>query len=107
VFAGPELSQVGVSLDQAQAAPEQYRVVTQKLGNWYTYNRIQDKTAQVSVITNQNDGVIVGAVVLATDAEELINYFTEMIAEKHTTDDLKKWIPVYPSVASDLSYLYE
>ncbi|RRG18803.1 NAD(P)/FAD-dependent oxidoreductase [Weissella viridescens] len=107
VFAGPELSQVGVSLEQAKAAPDQYKVVTQTLGSWYTYNRIQDKTAQVSVITNQADGVIVGAVVLATDAEELINYFTEMIAQKHTTDDLKKWIPVYPSVASDLSYLYE
>lgn len=107
VFATPELGQVGVSAAAAQAAPDRYTVTEQDLSGWYTYNRIQDHTARATVITDKQTHRLAGAVVLASDAEELLNYFALLIHQGAPASDLAQWIPVYPSVASDLSYLYQ
>lgn len=107
IFAGPELGQVSVSLDVAKKNPADYETMAYDLSGWYTYNRIQDASAQATIVVNHDSGMIVGATVLATNAEELLNYFAEMIANEHTSEDLSKWVPVYPSAASDLQYLYE
>lgn len=106
VFAGPELAQVGVPLAVAKQAPEQYMIQEQVVGNWYTYHRIQDQTAEVTTIQDRTTGQLVGAVVLAINAEELINYFTALIAKHEKPETLRDWMPVYPSVASDLGYFY-
>lgn len=104
VFAGPELSQVGISLDEAQKAPDKYQIKAQKVGAWYTYHRVLDDSAMVTTIIDQKTGFVVGAVVLATNAEELINYFTDLINNHKTLATLSNQIPVYPSAASDLTY---
>lgn len=106
VFAGPELAEVGVRLEQAEADEEHYQVREQSVGNWYTYHRIKDDTARVTTIQDKTSGQLVGAVVLAVNAEELINHFTEMITKHQSADDATDWVPVYPSVASDLNYFY-
>lgn len=106
VFAGPELAQVGVSLDEAQAHPDTYEVLTQDVGSWYTYHRIRDDNARVTTITERVSGQLVGAIALATNAEELINYCTGIITQGLPASALPQWIPVYPSVASDLGYFY-
>nr|WP_263848882.1 FAD-dependent oxidoreductase [Lacticaseibacillus thailandensis] len=106
VFAGPELAQVGLSLSAAQADSDRYAVLTQDVGSWYTYHRIRDDDARVTTITNRQTGLLVGAVALATNAEELINYCTSIITRGLPASALKQWIPVYPSVASDLGYFY-
>ncbi|HBF74285.1 MAG TPA: NAD(P)/FAD-dependent oxidoreductase, partial [Lactobacillus sp.] len=82
VFAGPELAQVGVTLDEAEKHSEQYAISNQSVGSWYTYNRLQDKTARVTTITDKSSGKLVGVVVLAVNAEELINDFSEIITHK-------------------------
>ncbi|WDF83356.1 NAD(P)/FAD-dependent oxidoreductase [Lacticaseibacillus pabuli] len=106
VFAGPELGKVGVSLDDAAAQPEHFTVSTQQVGSWYTYMRLADKDAMVATVTDKKSGQLVGATVLATNAEELVNYFTEIIADQKPASMLGKHIMVYPSVASDLGYFY-
>lgn len=104
VFAGPELSQVGLSIEIAKQAPKRYQILQQDVGNWYTYHRILDHSAQVTTIIDRTTQTLVGAVVLATNAEELINAFTVMIQQHTTQDMLQHFIPVYPSTASDLGY---
>jgi glutathione reductase (NADPH) len=106
VFAGPELAQVGVTLEDAQTHSNRYAVNTQNVGSWYTYNRVKDTTARVTTITEKDDGVIVGAIAYATNAEELINYLSQMISNHEPATKLRSWVPVYPSVASDLQYFY-
>lgn len=106
VFAGPELAQVGVTLDAAKQAPEQYMIQEQVVGNWYTYHRIQDQTAEVTTIQDRTTGQLVGAVVLAINAEELINHFAALISKHEKPETLRDWMPIYPSVASDLGYFY-
>ncbi|WP_155287133.1 dihydrolipoyl dehydrogenase family protein [Lacticaseibacillus zhaodongensis] len=106
VFAGPELAEVGVDLSTAERQSGKYEVTTQDVGSWYTYQRLADKDARVTTITDRKSGQLVGAVVLAADAEELINYLTALITAKAPATALSKWVPAYPSVASDLGYFY-
>lgn len=106
VFAGPELAQVGMTLDNAEKQPEQYRISNQSVGSWYTYHRLQDENARVTTITEKNSGRLVGAVVLAVNAEELINDFSEIITHKSSAKQATDWTPIYPSVTSDLGYFY-
>lgn len=106
VFAGPELAEVGVNMSTATKQPDKYQVTTQAVGSWYTYQRVADKDARVTTITDRDSGLLVGAVVLAADAEELINYLAALITDKKPASALSKWVPAYPSVASDLPYFY-
>lgn len=106
VFAGPELAQVGVTLQQAQETPEGYLVRQQNVGQWYTYHRLQDDSAQVTTIQDRVTGQLVGAVVLAVNAEELVNDLTEVITNHKRPEEAFNWVPIYPSVASDLGYFY-
>ncbi|WP_057896022.1 dihydrolipoyl dehydrogenase family protein [Liquorilactobacillus oeni] len=106
VFAGPELSQVGVSLRWAKAHPDDYKINEQDVGSWYTYLRIRDTNARVTTIIDKRSQLLAGAVVYATAAEELINYLSAVITEKLPAAELSQRIPVYPSVASDLKYFF-
>lgn len=106
VFAGPELAQVGVTLTMAAAHPDAYVVRPAEVGSWYTYNRLQDKTARVTVILDKQTNQLVGAVVLAVNAEELINTFSGIITRHESAAEAESWMPVYPSAESDLEYFY-
>ncbi len=106
VFSSPELAEVGVSLETAQAQTNKYKILNQQVGGWYSYHRLMDQNAQVATIIDKDSGLLVGAVVLSVNAEELINYFTEIINDKVSPTDVSARIPIYPSTASDLSYFY-
>lgn len=106
VYASPQISQVGVSVATAQAAPSQYRINQQTVTNWYTFNRIQESDAMVITIFDNQTNQLVGAAAYTTIAEELINYFTNLIKHQTTATELTDTIYNYPSPASDLKYYY-
>lgn len=105
VFGPTELAKVGVALEDALAAPEQYQVTHNETTHWYTYNRIQDPDAQVWTIVDKSTGKLAGAVVLASLAEDLINTFAAVIDAGQEPSDLNR-IYAYPSAQSDLQYLF-
>lgn len=105
VFGPTELAKVGVALEDALAAPEQYQVTHNETTHWYTYNRIQDPDAQVWTIVDKSTGKLAGAVVLASLAEDLINTFAAAIDAGQEPSDLNR-IYAYPSAQSDLQYLF-
>lgn len=106
VFAGPELAQVGVTLESAKQAPDHYTISDQPVGSWYTYHRLQDQNAHVTTIVDKTSGKLAGAIVLAVNAEELINDFSELITHGTSAKNATDWMPVYPSVTSNLGYFY-
>lgn len=106
VYASPQISQVGVSVAAAQADPNRYRINQQTVTNWYTFNRIQESAAMVITIFDRQIDQIVGAAAYTTLAEELINYFTNLIKHRTTAAELTDTIYNYPSPASDLKYYY-
>ncbi|NVO88264.1 NAD(P)/FAD-dependent oxidoreductase [Lactobacillus rhamnosus] len=105
VFGPTELAKVGVALEDALAAPEQYQVTHNETTHWYTYNRIQDPDAQVWTIVDKSTGKLAGAVILASLAEDLINTFAAAIDAGQEPSDLNR-IYAYPSAQSDLQYLF-
>ncbi|WP_125702586.1 dihydrolipoyl dehydrogenase family protein [Lacticaseibacillus daqingensis] len=105
VYGATEMAKVGVSIETAEAAPDRYVVHTHDAAGWYTYNRIQATTAQLTLITARATDTLAGAVVLADTAEELINLATLLINQHATMATVKQTIFAYPSAASDLQYL--
>lgn len=104
VYASPQLSQVGVPLEQAQKDPEHYEVRIQDTTKWYTFNRIKEPEASVTTIFDKSTHLLVGAVAYTTIAEELINYLTPLIANKTPKSAVDQLIFAYPTPASDLDY---
>ncbi|MDE3316491.1 dihydrolipoyl dehydrogenase family protein [Lacticaseibacillus zeae] len=105
VFGPTELAKVGVALEDAEAAPDRYKVVHNDTTEWYTYHRLQDPDAQVWTIVDKTSGKLAGAVVLASLAEDLINTFAAAIDAGKKPAELNQ-IYAYPSAQSDLQYLF-
>lgn len=106
VYASPQISQAGVSVQTAQENPDQYRLNQQTTTNWYTFNRIKEPNAIVTTIFDRQTNQLVGAAAYTTIAEELINYLTPLIKNHTTAAELTDTIYNYPSPASDLKYYY-
>ncbi|KRO18891.1 dihydrolipoyl dehydrogenase family protein [Lacticaseibacillus saniviri] len=106
VFSATKVAQVGVSLDEAKQDVTRYQVVTNNTTPWYTYNRIKDPIAQTTTIVDKTTGHLVGAVVVSTLADEMINAFTGIINQKLSSDAVNRQIYAYPTPISDLSYYY-
>ncbi|MCI1986261.1 MAG: NAD(P)/FAD-dependent oxidoreductase [Lactobacillus sp.] len=102
VFGATELAKVGVTLETAEQAPEQYTIRDQDVTHWYTYNRLKETAARVVTITDKKTRHLVGAVVVSSHAEELINQLTMLIDRPLAT--ASELIYGYPTVASDLQY---
>jgi glutathione reductase (NADPH) len=69
-----------------------------------TFFRSLDK-ARIRVVLDQDD-LIVGATVLADEAEEVINYFVTAINERRTLEETQKNLYAYPSLGSDMADYY-
>ncbi|WP_125608168.1 dihydrolipoyl dehydrogenase family protein [Lapidilactobacillus bayanensis] len=106
VYATPKLAQIGISAQQAVANPKRYQLHDLDLTNWFTYRRIREPQARVKVVIEQATGLIVGASFLSELADELINYFANLINQRVTSEQLVQQIFAYPTPASDLSYFY-
>lgn len=105
VYGSPKLAKVGVSIPEAKADPDHYQVNEFDLTNWFTYHRINEPKAAAKVVLDTN-GQIVGATVLTEQADELINLLTLAIDKKMDNSSLNDFIFGYPTVASDLQYLF-
>lgn len=105
-FTTPQIAQTGVSVKEAQVHPERYHVEEIDLHTWFNYLIHKDHTAKAIVITDKNSGLLKGAAMLSFEAEEIINLMTWFINNGSTSEDVKQQIFLYPTLASDLSYLY-
>lgn len=100
VFGSPKLGEVGIT--EAVALTQGYSIESFDMSHWMGYYRNLEPVAQAKVILDQQ-GVIVGASVLAAHADELINYFTSAINRKQTQADMRKEMYSYPSLGSDMT----
>ena len=105
VYGMPKLAKVGVELDEAQQHPEQYEIKTAEMTEWFTYRRLQDPFAKISVIHEKSSGKIVGAITMSSEAEHLINDLTMIINQGGLVDQINNQILAYPTEASDLGYM--
>lgn len=105
VFSEPKLALIGLTEDRAQK--EGYEIVVNKFetSSWYTYRHTNEKYALVKTVIDKHNNRLLGAHVLGSNADELINYFAIIMKFSLPFEEVKKVMFAYPTSASDLSYL--
>lgn len=96
VFTLPRIAQVGVTIDEAKADPEAYRVVEMPYGvqNEWVNNRELD--AEMTFIIDA-DGHLAGAAIYGSEAGTWIDFLTLVINQKLGARDLASMIFAFPT----------
>ena len=106
IFSLPKLSQVGVTAKEAEEDTDRYQVNTVNVEEWITYKRQHEKQPLVQLVTDQKQDKVVGAACLSMEADEMVNYLSLLIKHGYTAKDVGKTPFNYPTIASDIQYLY-
>ncbi|WP_338475697.1 NAD(P)/FAD-dependent oxidoreductase [Tetragenococcus halophilus] len=106
IFSLPKLAQVGVTVNRAQEDTERYEVKTVPMEDWITYKRQHEKQPLVQLVIDQKNDQVVGAACLSMEADEMINYLTLLIKHGYSAEDVSQTPFAYPTIASDIQYLY-
>lgn len=105
IFSSPKLAQVGLT-ELVTLENGSYQVEVLDLSQWFTYKHLNEPLVKAKIVTEKETGLLVGATVLGNEADQLINLFTLMVNQKLPADKVNEMIMLYPTVSSDLSYLY-
>lgn len=105
VFTVPPLSSVGMREDEATKKGLKFKVKYEDTSGWYSSRRIGLKYSAYKTLVEQDTGRILGAHLLGSHAEEVINIFGLAIRTGLKAEHLRTMIYAYPSSASDISYM--
>ncbi|WP_041616815.1 FAD-dependent oxidoreductase [Spirosoma linguale] len=103
VFTIPTLASVGLTEEQAKDKGLRVQVRCQETNDWYSSRRINESFTAFKTLVEAETGTIVGAHVLGSGSEELINLFTLAIRHRINAKDLGAMLFAYPTHGSDLS----
>lgn len=106
IFSLPKLSQVGVSVQQAQEDTDRYQVRMTNMEEWITYKRQHEEQVLVQLVIDQKQDKVVGAACLSMEADEMINYLRLLIKHEYSAAEVGQTLFNYPTTASDIQYLY-
>ena len=105
VFTSPPLASVGLTEKAARAKGIDIRVEAGDTTSWYSNRRIRQPVGMFKTIVAAETGAVLGAHILGTHAEEVINLFALAIRFGITATDMRQMIYAYPTSASDVSYM--
>jgi glutathione reductase (NADPH) len=104
-FTIPPIAAVGLSEAEAKAKGLTFRTKAEKVADWYTARRLNERVYGFKTLVDPDTGHILGAHLVGPHAEEAINLFGVAIRHGLTADDLKTTIFAYPTGASDIGYM--
>ncbi len=96
VFTLPRIAQVGVSVDEAKAHPELYKVHRVPFGKVNEWVNNRETEADYTFILDQ-EGYLVGAAVYSAEAAMVLDFLTLVINKKMTARDLSSMIFAFPT----------
>ena len=105
VFTLPPLAGVGMTEEAARQSGLPFRVKTEEMADWYANRRVREPAAMFKTIVNPETDMVLGAHLLGTHAEEVINLFAFVIRFGIPSAELKHMIYAYPTSGSDLPYM--
>jgi glutathione reductase (NADPH) len=105
VFAIPPLAAVGVSENEARKQALKFHVKKEMTSNWYSSRRIAEKYSGFKVLVEEGTNRILGAHLLGSEAEEVINLFGLAMRSAMHVADLKHMVYAYPTRGSDVPYM--
>jgi len=105
VFAIPPLAAVGLSESEAHKQALKFKVKKEMTSNWYSSRRVEEKYSGFKVLVEEGTDRIVGAHLLGSEAEEVINLFGLAMRAGIPAADLKHMLYAYPTRGSDVPYM--
>ncbi|MRR53938.1 MAG: NAD(P)/FAD-dependent oxidoreductase [Deltaproteobacteria bacterium] len=105
VFAIPPLAAVGMTEEEAAATTVRFRINRGSMDSWPSSRRIGQTRSLYKIIIEEETGRILGAHLLAHNAEEMINIFAMAIKFGLSNRDLQRVLWAYPTSISDCKYM--
>jgi glutathione reductase (NADPH) len=103
VFSLPALASVGLQEKTAREQGLKFKTLYQPdTSDWYFSRRINEPCSGFKVLVEEDSDRILGAHLLGSYAEELVNIFALAIRYKLSTEDLKRTTFAFPTAASNL-----
>lgn len=105
VFTIPPLASVGLQEHTAKQLGLQFRTNFQETSSWYSSRKIGESCSGYKVLVDEANNRILGAHLLGTHAEEVINIFALAIRLGIDLDAIKQGIYTYPTNSYDIRYM--
>ncbi len=105
VFTVPPLATVGLHEEAARQHGLRFRVHHGDTTGWYSSRRVAEACSGFKVLIEEETERILGAHLLGSQADELINLFAFAIRTGSRVGDLQDTMFAYPTHASDVSYM--
>jgi glutathione reductase (NADPH) len=105
VFSIPPIASVGLSEQEARERGLKFRIQRGKTESWYASRRIGETVSGFKTLLEEGTERVLGAHLLGTHAEEVINLFGLAMRNGLPASELKNMIYAYPTHASDLPYM--
>jgi glutathione reductase (NADPH) len=105
VFTIPPLAAVGLSETKAREQGLKFQVKKEMTSNWYSSRRVAEKHSGFKVLVEEGTDRILGAHLLGSQAEEVINLLGVAMRSGMRAADLKHMLFAYPTHGSDVPYL--
>ncbi|OBH97692.1 NAD(P)H-quinone dehydrogenase [Mycobacterium sp. E2733] len=103
VFTHPEVATVGVSEIAIDNGPIQARIIMLPLKTNARAKMSELRQGFVKLFCRQDSGVVIGGVVVAPIASELILPIAMAVQNRITVDDLAQTIAIYPSLSGSIT----
>jgi glutathione reductase (NADPH) len=103
VFTVPPLAAVGLSELGASEQNLKFRVKKEMTSTWYSSRRVAETCSGYKVLVEEGTDRILGAHILGSEADEVINLFTLAIRSGMRATDLKHMLFAYPTSGSNMT----
>jgi glutathione reductase (NADPH) len=107
VFTLPKLASVGLPETEANGQGLQYDVKFRETADWLHNQRINEPFAGFKIILDKSTGRILGAHLLDSHADDLINLFALAMQHNLTAADIKQVLYAYPTASSSIQYMVD
>ncbi len=105
VFTSPPLAGVGLTEQAARDQGIDIHVECGDTTTWYSNRRVRQPVGMYKTIVATETDKVIGAHLLGTNAEEVINLFALAIRFGLSATDLRGMIYAYPTSGSDVKYM--
>lgn len=96
VFTLPRIAQVGVTVEEAQSAPDKYKVIEIPYGQQNEWIANRETDIELTYILD-SEGYLAGAAIYGSEAATWIDFLTLIINKKLTAFDLRTMIFAFPT----------
>lgn len=106
-FTTPKIGMVGMSEADAKESDKNIEIKMNDMTDWFSYRHLNQPVAAVKIIRDKDTDKILGAHVLADEADQLINYFAAAMQLGLTREQLKNVTYAFPTNFSDIKRMFK